>query len=60
MNKAKELLERLEALSDCYVRQSGLSVLSELQQLIDLAPRALEEIYQAEIDLEEAREGQTA
>lgn len=55
MDKAKEVLERLEMLGTTRYRQSGLSFLSELQELIDLAKDAVQEVYQAEIDLEEAR-----
>ena len=51
MLKAKEVLERLEAMHNRGA--SGMSILSELQELIDLAPSAVQEIYQAEIDAEE-------
>lgn len=51
MQKAKDVLERLEALSNN--RLSGMAALSELQELIDLAPAAVQEIYQAEQDTED-------
>ena len=54
MNKAKDVLERLEAMHKQGL--SGLSVLTELQELIDLAPSAVQEVYQAEIDMEKQNE----
>lgn len=54
MNKAKIVLERLEAMQNRGM--SGMAILAELQELIDLAPAAVQEVYQAETDLEQANE----
>lgn len=65
METAKAVLERLEALNKRGM--SGMGVLSEIQELIDLAGKGAQEIYQAEIDAENQNEllsyyerGQTA
>jgi hypothetical protein len=52
MNKAKEVLERLERIGNTNW-QSANSVLTELQDLLDMASAALNEVYQAEKDLDE-------
>lgn len=51
MNKAKEVLERLESLGRGKL-MSGMGMLSELQELIDMARNAVDEIYEAEQELE--------
>ena len=65
METAKAVLERLEALNNRSM--SGMGVLSEIHELIDLAGKGAQEIYQAEIDAENQNEllsyyerGQTA
>lgn len=52
MKTAKQVLERLAAMHNRGM--SGMAILSELQELIDLAPAGAEEIYQAEIDADQA------
>lgn len=48
---AKDILERLEAMGKTGGQSIG-SGLSELQELIDKAGRAVEGVYQAEQDME--------
>lgn len=49
LNKSKEVLERLSILMTTR-QSSGMNVLSELQEIGDMAQEALNEIEQAEMD----------
>ena len=51
LNKTKNVLERLSILMTTR-QMSGMGMLSELQEIGDMASAALDELYQAEIDAE--------
>lgn len=50
LNTAKDVLERLEMMASN--KQSGINVLSELQELIDKAKIATIEVYEAEVKID--------
>ena len=54
MDKTKELLERFYDL--IHKKDSGMNFLAELQELGSKAQAAIDEVYQAEIDMEKQNE----
>lgn len=52
LNKAKNVLERLEILAKSR-QSSGLNVLNELQELMDMAPAAVNDLYEYEAEVEQ-------
>ncbi|PZD95202.1 hypothetical protein DNH61_11625 [Paenibacillus sambharensis] len=51
LNKATEVLEALSELANH--KQHSLNLLTTLQELMEKAPAALEEVQQAEVDFEQ-------
>lgn len=51
MNKAKEVLERLYDLKN-KKQSSGMNVFDEIQQIMELAEPALDELYEYENEVE--------